>query len=233
MPAYSEIQAAAGETPDPEPRSARAPPIFQWNTLMAHPDFFDTVRKIVVHDPLADILGAAEGGLIEYSYADAVKLAGHSCPTVAGAYIMTLTALAHLYGDRLPERGGVALEFRAPQDSGVTGVIANVAGLITGAAGEGGFKGLGGRHGRRNLVSFDASDVEGDVRFRRLDTQACVSSAYHPEIVPADPEVMRLLPALFGANTDTATRRSFARGWQDRVRRIFEHIDDPALVTFA
>jgi hypothetical protein len=200
---------------------------------MAHPDFFDTTRKIVVVDPLADILGAAEDGLIEYSYADAVKLAGHSCPTVAGAYIMTLAGLARLYGDRLPERGGVSLEFRAPQDSGVTGVIANVAGLITGAAGEGGFKGLGGRHARRNLVSFGVSDVEGDIRFRRLDTQACVSLAYHPEIVPADPEVMRLLPALFGAGADVSTRRSFARGWQDRVRRIFEHIDDPALVTFA
>lgn len=33
-----------------------------------------------MYDPLAEFLGAAEGGLIEYGYADAVKLAGHSCP---------------------------------------------------------------------------------------------------------------------------------------------------------
>jgi len=35
----------------------------------------------VLRDPLAELLGAAEGGIVEYRYADAVKLAGHSCPT--------------------------------------------------------------------------------------------------------------------------------------------------------
>jgi DNA-directed RNA polymerase subunit H (RpoH/RPB5) len=42
--------------------------------------FFDAVPAIVVADPLADALGAVEGGLIEYRYADAVKLAGHWWP---------------------------------------------------------------------------------------------------------------------------------------------------------
>lgn len=51
---------------------------------MQLPAFFDEVPAIVVTDPLAETLGAAEGGLIEYRYVDAVKLAGHSCPTVAG-----------------------------------------------------------------------------------------------------------------------------------------------------
>jgi hypothetical protein len=200
---------------------------------MAHPEFFDTARKIVMRDPLADILGAAEDGLMEYSYADAVKLAGHSCPTVAGAYIMTLKGLARLYGDQLPERGGVEVELHAPQDSGVTGVIANVAGLITGAAGDGGFKGLGGRYGRRNLLAFEVMDVDGDVRFRRLDTGASVTLTYHPEIVPSDPAVMQLVPALFNGSADAQGRRGFARGWQDRVRRLLEQMDNPALVSYS
>lgn len=198
---------------------------------MSHPHFFDSARTIVLRDPLAEILGAAENGLIEYSYADAVKLAGHSCPTVAGAYIMALTGLNRLYGDQTPERGGVAVDFRNSRDSGVTGVIANVVGLLTGAAGEEGFKGLGGRHTRCNLLSFSVLDVNGDLRFRRRDTQASVTLTYHPEVVPADPEVMRLLPALFTGNANTETRRRFALGWQDRVRRILEHIDNPILVT--
>jgi hypothetical protein len=55
---------------------------------MSHPAFFDDVATIVLRDPLAELLGAAEGGIVEYGYAEAVKLAGHSCPTVAGAWLM-------------------------------------------------------------------------------------------------------------------------------------------------
>ena len=33
---------------------------------------------------------------LEYCYLDAVKLAGHSCPTVAGGYLATIRALRFL-----------------------------------------------------------------------------------------------------------------------------------------
>ena len=52
---------------------------------MQHPAFFDKVKPIVLYDALAEFLGAAQAGRVEYGYLDAVKLAGHSCPTVAGA----------------------------------------------------------------------------------------------------------------------------------------------------
>ena len=52
---------------------------------MRTPGFYDAVAPIVVADPLAALLGATEDGRIEYRYLDAVKLAGHSCPTVAGS----------------------------------------------------------------------------------------------------------------------------------------------------
>ena len=45
---------------------------------MNFPGFFDDVPHIAVHDPLAQFLGASEDGVIEYSYTDVVKLAGHS-----------------------------------------------------------------------------------------------------------------------------------------------------------
>lgn len=38
---------------------------------MQAPAFFDAVPAISVVDPLADALGAVEGGLIEYRYIDA------------------------------------------------------------------------------------------------------------------------------------------------------------------
>ena len=115
-----------------------------------------------------------------------MKLAGHSCPTVAGAYLMTGKALAELYGNELPVRGAIKVEFRDGQGDGVTGVIANVVGLLTGAAQYGGFKGIGGRFDRRNLLHFDAG-ISGDIRFTRIDTGASVETTYHPELAPLRP----------------------------------------------
>ena len=122
---------------------------------MRYPDFFDAVPRIRLHDPLADFLGAFEGGVIEYAYLDAVRLAGHSCPTVASAYWLTSQALRALYGEALPERGGVRVAFRESRTAGVTGVIANVVSLLTGATTDTGFKGLAGRFDRRGLLDTD------------------------------------------------------------------------------
>jgi len=72
---------------------------------MEVPAFYDDVPPILVRDALAETLGAAAGGLMDYRYVDAVKLAGHSCPTVAGAWLMTRAALAHLYPGEIPRRG--------------------------------------------------------------------------------------------------------------------------------
>lgn len=197
---------------------------------MSYPDFFDAVARIALYDPLAEFLGTADNGRIEYGYLDAVKLAGHSCPTVAGAYLMTRLALGRLYPDSLPVRGGIRVEFGTPQADGVTGVIAAVAGLLTGAAGEGGFKGLAGRFGRRNLLAFAAGNA-AEVRFSRLDTGARVAAAYYPEAVPAPPELQALMPKMLAGAASDAERTEFGRLWQLRVKRILiDHCDDPALV---
>jgi len=136
---------------------------------MAFPSFFAEVTPIVVHDRLSEFLGAADAGVIEYRYADAVKLAGHSSPTVAGAYLLTARVLAALYPDELPERGEIQVDFKFAQDSGAIGVIAAVVGLITGAAGCGGFKGIAGHFSRRHLLGFEQSDLAGEICFTRRD----------------------------------------------------------------
>ena len=198
---------------------------------MQAPAFFDAVPPVVMHDPLAETLGAAEDGVVEYRYTDAVRLAGHSCPTVAGAWLMTARALRRLYGDERPQRGSIRVEVREPQDEGVAGVIGSVAGFVTGAAGDGGFKGLAGRHSRRNLISYGAA-IEGDLRFTRTDTGASVEVAYHSGIVERPSDLRTLMQAALEPSADAQARRAFARAWQEWVRRILvEHADDPALVT--
>jgi len=186
---------------------------------MDTPDFFERAPRIRLRDPLAEFLGAVREGLIEYTYADSVKFAGHSCPTVAGAHLLAAKALALLYPDAIPERGAIRVEMRDPQDAGVTGVIAGVLGLITGAAGEGGFKGIGGRFVRRGLLSFGVP-MEGLVRFTRTDTGASAELDFHPERVAGDPALRQALMHASSARASPAERERFAALWQGRVREI-------------
>jgi hypothetical protein len=196
---------------------------------MNFPEFFAAVPRLIAHDPLAELLGAGDG-LIEYGYADVVRLAGHSCPTVAGAYLMTHRALATLYPDGRPQRGGVRVELAAAVGDGTAGVTGSVAGLLTGAAGDGGFKGLAGQYARRNLLQFGAA-IEGELRFTRLDSGASVITTYHPGIVPPLPEMQALMPAVLSGTASAAERSEFGRLWQVRVKRLLiDHFDDPALV---
>ena len=196
---------------------------------MHYPEFFDAVPRIRLHDPLADFLGACDGGIIEYAYPDAVRLAGHSCPTVAGAYWLTRQALRALYGEALPERGGVRVAFCESRTAGVTGVIANVVSLLTGATTDTGFKGLAGRFDRRGLLDFDARQPL-DLRFTRLDTGAAVDAVAHLREVPADPRMAPLMQACLAGHASPAEARQFGELWQARVRRVLlEHGDDPAV----
>jgi hypothetical protein len=152
---------------------------------MAFPSFFSGVLPIVMHDRLAQFLGAADGGIIEYRYADAFKLAGHSCPTVAGAYLLCGRVLAALYPDELPERGEIQVDFSAAQDAGGVGVTAAVVGLITGAAGIGCFQGIAGHFSRRHLLGFEELDQPGEIRITRRDNGKSLSASLHLEQVAA------------------------------------------------
>lgn len=186
---------------------------------MPLPEFFDRIPTVTVLDPLAAFLGAPEDGRLTYAYADAVRLAGHSCPTVAGAWLMTTRALAALWPGELPVRGHVHLSLPEAAESGVTGVVAAVAGLITGAAGDGGFKGIGGHFRRAGLVEF-ATEVPATLGFRRTDTGAGFLAHYDPSGVPADPAMRPALQRLLSGEQAAEDGPLFARAWQDRVRRI-------------
>ena len=197
---------------------------------MRYPEFFDEAPRITVYDPLAKFLGAVEGGIFEYRYIDAVKAAGHSCPTVASAWLMTIRALEALYPKDIPERGAIRVDFRHESTSGVTGVIANIVSLVTGATYDTGFKGLAGRYDRRNLLFFNAA-VGEEIRFTRKDTGAAVEVTAHLERVPGDPRMGELMAACITGRATDEVQREFGRLWQARVRAILiGHAADPAVI---
>ncbi|MDD5297829.1 MAG: hypothetical protein PHU46_13035 [Rhodocyclaceae bacterium] len=193
---------------------------------MRYPDFFDAVPAIVLRDPLAEFLGAAEGGLLEYRYLDAVRLAGHSCPTVASAYTLTRRALLALYPGETPERGAVRVSFRDAAVSGVTGVMAAVATLLTGATLDTGFKGLAGRFDRRQLLAF-GQGMAAEMRLSRLDTGAVVEASADLRRVPAAPEMGALMQKCLAGEASPMESAEFRRLWQERVRAVLlDHGED-------
>ena len=193
---------------------------------MQFPQFFEAAPRITVHDPLAALLGAPQDGIIEYRYADAVKLAGHSCPTVASTYLMVRAALAALYPDTLPARGSIRIELRQDRTEGVAGVMANVVSFLTGATEETGFKGIGGRFDRRQLLHFGV-DIAGQIRFTRTDTDRAVNVSARLERVPADPRTAALMSRCIHGNATADETELFQSLWQGRVRTLLlEHADD-------
>lgn len=197
---------------------------------MDFPDFFYDAPVVSLREPLAVFLGASKSGVITYNYADAVKLAGHSCPTVAGAYLMVSKGLACLYDDELPERGGIEVYMRGAPDEGTTGVTAAIATLLTGAAADTGFGGIGQRFARRGLLQFNTA-IDGLLALRRRDTGRGVILDLDTATVPGNPEMRTLLPNAVSGQASENEQTRFAMLWQDRVARILiDHVDDPALV---
>lgn len=198
--------------------------------MSGYPAFYDDVARLRLYEPLGAFLGAAAGGFVEYGYADVVKLAGHSCPTTAGAYLMTLRALRHLYGEEPPVRGDIEVFLPGDAADGTAGVTAGIVSFLTGAAQSGGFKGLGGRFVRRDLLRFGAA-VDGNVAFRRADRGTAVQARFDSAAVPASEELRALTPRAIAGAAGPAEMERFRALWQDRLRRLLlDHAEDPRLV---
>lgn len=198
------------------------------------PSFFNQAPTITVRDSLAAFLGAAQDGILTYRYADAVRLCGHSCPTVAGAYLMVIKGLKALYGEELPERGGIEAAMQGARDEGTVGVTASVVQLLTGAAPETGFGGIGmqGRFARRNLLSFGAGEINGTLTLRRKDNGKIVAVSLNAALQPFAPEMRELMPKAVGGSASTDELKQFGGLWQERVRAfLIDQADNPEFVT--
>jgi len=196
---------------------------------MKYPDFYSQVTPIKLYDPLSDFLGAFKEGELEISYLDCVKLAGHSCPTVAGAYLMAAKGIDMLYGNTLPQRGMVKVEMKENESVGVTGVTANIISFILGAGGTGGFKGIQGNFSRENLLFYGAS-IDSEVRLTRLDIMQSVNLSYDPSIVKADEKMMPLMGKSLKGLASAEEKKMFQTLWQARVEKILLGTDSHDMI---
>lgn len=197
---------------------------------MSYPSFYDQVEKITLYDPLAEVLGSFDKGIIKVRYRDVAEFAGHSCPTVAGAYLMTLVALKHLYPNSKPVRGEIKVEFKEKIEDGVAGVIANVITNITGATDKSGFKGLNGRFARHGLMEFGAQ-IDASARFTRMDNENMIDVYYNPSHVLPHPDTQILMQKVMMGQATPEETTHFGKLWQKRVEKILCHYEEyPGLV---
>jgi len=191
---------------------------------MSYPKFFDTIETVKVQDPLSQVLGAFDDGKYEFSYLDVVKSAGHSCPTVAGAYLMTQEALKYLYPNESAIRGDMEVEFKESLEDGVAGVIGNVVSQITGATDKSGFKGLNGKFARHSLMHFN-SDINSSAKFTRVSNAQSVEVVYDPSSIKPNPNMMPLMQKLLSGVASAEETKEFGALWQERVEKIFQNRD--------
>jgi len=189
---------------------------------MNYPEFFDRIDKIVTYDELAEFLGVNEDGIIDFSYADIVKTAGHSCATVAGAYLTALYGLKALYPEELPKRGEIKVEIQKNPRENNAGVVGCVLSNITGATTDYGFGGIPtGKFNRRDLMFYGA-DIECDVKFTRLDTKRSVGVNYRPGKI-VNP--MAILKSAIGPDASEEDKKSFPKRFQEMVKTVLENGD--------
>ncbi len=189
---------------------------------MKYPDFFSSIEPITVKDPLAQFLGAIDDGIIEFSYIDIVKSAGHSCATVAGAYLTALKGLKALYGSDVPVRGEIKIDLRKAPTEDNAGVVGCVLSTITGATSDYGFGGIpGGKFRRRDLLFYNV-DMDADIRFTRMDTGETVGVNYRPGKV-VNPS--KILMSAVGPNATEENKETFPARFQNMVKTVFENAD--------
>jgi len=193
--------------------------------MKEYPKWFDDVESITLYDGLSEVLGTFEDGIIKIKYLPIVKMAGHSCPTVGGAYLMTLKALKALYPDTFPVRGEIKVSFKEDISEGVAGVIANVISNITGATDISGFKGLGGKFARHSLMDFN-QEISSSARFERIDNGKKVDVFYNHQVVPGNPKMQELMPKVVGGMASSDEKKLFGELWQERVRKILIEFRD-------
>jgi len=189
---------------------------------MEYPEFFDDIEVIVLKDELTKFLGVNKDGMIEITYLDIVKMAGHSCPTVGGAYLMVLKGLKALYPDEIPQRGEIKIELRKSPTEDNAGVEGSIFSNITGAATDNGFGGLvAGKFSRRELLFYNAP-INTDVRFTRLDNKKQIGINYHPGKV-VNPG--RILMSAIGSAATVEDKKTFPQRFQEMVKTLFENGD--------
>jgi DNA-binding HxlR family transcriptional regulator len=183
-------------------------------------DFLLDVEPIRFREPFAETLGVfkKEHAVLEYTFIDVVKLAGHACPTTAGAYLCCQEAIKKLYPDDIPVRGEISITAYGEPDEGVYGVISQVFTLLTGAAPATGFRGLGHKFKRKDLLKFSQKKIDPRAlcfKFRRLENKKTVTVSFYPHKVPFPEGKVKRLGELLEKVVWEAAKKNEIREFQD------------------
>lgn len=161
-----------------------------------------------VHEPFAEFLTASQDEYqFKISLLDVVRFAGHACPAMLSAFLISRKAIQELFPDtNVCIRGQVAIEIPTPVSQGATGPISNVFSMIFGAWEQSGFGGLGGQFVRRGLLKYDSpSTTPGTFRFHNLKSGTAFDISCNPSLAPGPEEDL-----------------PFQKVWRHRIATILE-----------
>jgi len=196
-------------------------------------DYIDRVPPILIKEPFLELLGQ-NNQPIPYTYKEAVKLTGHSCAAVAGAWTMTRKALEALYPGTLPVRGQVKVMMPGTEDEWFVGVFGQVITYVTGAAPKTGFPGaeFGQAYNRRNLMVYrekpsGTSPPKMVWIFERTDTRAKVSVTY--DLSKAKPsmtsEESKMGSKIANGQANPGEAKQWRENWNARAKFVLEQAD--------
>lgn len=194
-------------------------------------EFIENVEPVKLREPFAETLGAfnVKDAVLEYTFAETVKMAGHICPTVTAAYMGCAAALKALYPGETPVRGDISITVYGEPDEGVYGVMGQVFTFLTGAAPLSGFRGIFHKFKRKDLLRFTREKPSPEAlsfKFGRTDTDGAVMLELYPARVPFPPEkaarMSNLMEKVIWDAADDAEAGELKQLWGEKVRGMLE-----------
>ena len=232
--ATEEVTAETGVTPEAAAEEAAAQPEsgFDWDQ-----DYIREVPPIMMIDPYFQIFGQSQVA-VPYTYENAVKLAGHSCGAVTGAWTITRKALEVLYPNgEIPVRGQIAVEAPGAEDEWFVGVFGEVITYITGAAPKTGF--IGAEFGqtdnvfvRQNKMVYPDEPTgtlppKMEWIFTRLDTGAKVGVNFNLAVILpiATPERQEMGKIMAAGEANPQEAADYYEYWNARAKFVLDNAD--------
>jgi len=200
-------------------------------------NYIKQIPPIMMYEPYYKIFGQGVKP-VPYTYEEAIKMCGHSCSAVAGAWTIVRKGLDALYpGGEIPVRGNIVIYVPGAKEQWHLGVFAEIMMYVTGAAPETGF--IGSEFGRENdlfvrrhkiIFTKNATPTKKwDMVwiFERIDTKKRVGVKF--DVRKVKPPVTKARIAL-GAkvakgDATPAEAIEFIKYWNARVKFIFANAD--------
>ncbi len=226
----TEVPTEAGVVEEPSPTEPAEP-------ILWTQDYITQVPPIMMMEPYFQIFGQSQVA-VPYTYETAVKLSGHSCGAVAGAWTITRKALEVLYPNgEIPVRGQIAVEAPGAEDEWFVGVFGDVITYVTGAAPKTGF--IGAEFGETNnlfvrqnkMVYLDAPSGKQPPQlewiFTRLDNGAKVGVNFNLAVITpiATPERQEMGKKMATGAATPEESADYYEYWNARAKFVFENAD--------